>query len=362
MKYGQTRITFIQLFILTAIMVLLISCGKHPLPALTTEKYWPTDAWQISSPEEQDMDADRLEDLLGAIEEQNLNLDGLVVVRNGYIVLEAYYPPYEQDTLHEMYSITKGVISALVGIAIEEDYITGVNDLVLDYFPGQSFANNDALKKSITLKHLLTMSSGLEWDFEEMVSSRDWVQYTLDQPMYIEPGKEFFYNSGNAQVLSAIIQDVSGMDTRDFAEQYLFTPLGIKQYRWQSDVNDIPKGGWGMAMTPRDMAKLGYLYLRQGEWDGQQVIPVDWITASTKRYIQVQEPLEPWDLYLGYMWWLHEDGLYAAQGMKGQFVYVIPTLDLVVVITANIPDSEYHKPQILIRDFIIPAVAITTQE
>jgi len=205
------------------------------------------------------------------------------------------------------------------------------------------------------------MSSGLEWDFNEMVSSRDWVQYTLDQPMYIEPGKEFSYNSGNAHVLSAIIQNESNMDTREFAEKYLFDPLGIEQYRWQSDVNDIPKGGWGMAMTPRDMAKLGYLYLMQGKWDGQQIIPADWISASTERYVQVQEPLEPWNLYMGYMWWLHEDGLYAAQGMKGQFIYVIPEYDLVVVITANIPDSNYHKPQLLVRDYIIPAVSSAAQ-
>lgn len=109
------------------------------------------------------------------------------------------------------------------------------------------------------------------------------------------------------------------------------------------------------------MAKFGYLYLMGGEWDGQQIISADWVAASTKRYVQVQEPLEPWDLYMGYMWWLHEDGLYAAQGMKGQFVYVIPELDMVVVITANIPDSEYHEPQLLIRNYIIPAANATTQ-
>jgi len=116
-----------------------------------------------------------------------------------------------------------------------------------------------------------------------------------------------------------------------------------------------------MAMTPRDMAKLGYLYLNQGEWNGQQIIPYEWVNTSMKPYVQVQNPLEPWEISMGYLWWLHENGIYAAHGMKGQFVYVIPEMELVVVITANIPDSEYHLPQLLIRDFIIPAVKSTAK-
>jgi CubicO group peptidase (beta-lactamase class C family) len=114
-------------------------------------------------------------------------------------------------------------------------------------------------------------------------------------------------------------------------------------------------------MKPRDMAKLGYLYLNQGVWDGRQIIPAEWIKATTERHIQVPDPLEPWDLYLGYAWWLHENGLYAAHGMKGQFIYVIPESDLVVVFTSNIPDAEFVQPQLLIRDYIIPAVTPATE-
>jgi CubicO group peptidase (beta-lactamase class C family) len=114
-------------------------------------------------------------------------------------------------------------------------------------------------------------------------------------------------------------------------------------------------------MTPRDMARLGYLYLNQGAWDGQQIIPAGWIEASTKRHIQVPEPLEPWDLYMGYLWWLHEDGPYAAHGMKGQFIYVIPESELVVVFTGNITDAEFAVPQLLIRDYVIPAITTRGQ-
>jgi CubicO group peptidase (beta-lactamase class C family) len=325
------------------------------------EVYWPTEAWRVAAPDEQGMDATSLGQMLVAIDAQNLNIDSVVVARNGHIVTEKYYPPYQQDTLHELYSVTKSVVSALIGIAIQEGYINSVNEPVLNFFPERTFANDNALKRSITLKHLLTMTSGLEWEFEEMVASRDWVQYVLDQPMTTEAGTAFHYNSGNAHVLSAIIQETSGMNTHDFAQQYLFDPLGITGTNWQKDIDGIAKGGWGLKMTPRDMTKLGYFYLNQGVWDGKQIIPSEWIAASTARYVQVPEPLEPWDLYMGYLWWLHGDGPYAAHGTRGKFIYVIPESDLVVVITANIPDEEYAQPQLLIRDYIIAAVVADTQ-
>lgn len=325
------------------------------------DPYWPTEAWRVAAPEEQGMDAALLQQMLDAIDEQNLNIDSVVVVHNGHIVTERYYPPYKQDTMHDLHSITKSVVSALVGIAIQEGYITSVDDSVLDFFPERTFENDSALKRSITLEHLLTMSSGLEWNFDEMVSSRDWVQSVLDQPMYIEPGLEFNYNSGNAHVLSAIIDKASGLNANDFAQQHLFDYLGIAETSWQRDLNGVAKGGWGLRMTPRDMAKLGYLYLNQGVWDGQQIIPAGWIEATTQRHIQVPDPLEPWDLYMGYLWWLHEDGPYAAHGMKGQFIYVVPESGLVVVFTSNITDAEFADPQLLIRDYVIPAVAIGGQ-
>lgn len=359
MKHSSSKSIPVLPVTVIAVIVLTFACFEPPQLVEQDEfDYWPTNAWRRATPEEQGLDPAILGQMLISIADQQLNIDSLLVVRNGYIVLEKYYPLYEQDTLHELYSVTKSIVSTLVGIAIEEGYINSVDDPVMNYFPGKSVQNDSTQKHSLTIKNLLTMSSGLEWDFDEMVSNPDWVQYTLDQPIYIEPGKEFSYNSGNAQVLSAILQDASGMDTRTFAQQYLFDPLGIDHYRWQRDITGIPKGGWGMAMTPRDMAKLGYLYLRNGVWDGKQIVPAAWVAASTQRYVQVQEPLEPWDLYLGYMWWIHENGIYAAQGMKGQFIYVIPDLDIVVVITADIPDSRYHEPQLLIRNYIIPAVIL----
>jgi CubicO group peptidase (beta-lactamase class C family) len=306
------------------------------------------------------MDSDLLAQMLQAIGDRGLNLHSVLVVRNGYIVTEAYFPPYQQDTKHELWSVTKSVVSALVGIATDKGYIDGVNHPVLDYFPDLTIASSNPRKRTMTLEHLLTMASGLDWSDSEdifvMVQSRDWPRYVLDGPMAEEPGIRFNYNSGNTHVLSAIIQETSGMSTLDFARKYLFDPLGIFDVEWETDPSGIPIGGWGLWMRPRDMAKLGYLYLNDGIWDGQQIIPVDWVRKSTEKHFQVEEPLEPWDLYYGYGWWLHEFGPYAAHGRGGQFIFVIPDLDMVVVFTSGLEESDFVQPELLINDFIIPAV------
>jgi len=340
-------------------LLTILSCLCSCIPISKTKESqlkWPTDEWEITSPEQVGMDPELLDNMLAEIEESGLNLDGLVVIHQGVIVAEEYYPVYNQHSLHESYSITKSVISALVGIALKQGCINGLDDPVLDYFPDREFMNMDGQKEAITIQHLLTMSSGLAWDQKDMVSNPDWVQYTLDQPVIHEPGSTWFYSNGGPHVLSALIQEACGMDTHDFADKHLFGPLGIEEYRWQRAIDSYPKGGWGLAITPRDLAKIGYLYLRDGAWEGKQILPKDWVKASSTVYFQVPDPLEPWDLYYGFLWWIHGDGPYAAHGTKGQFIYLIPEKDLVVVITGNIPDSEFVKPQQLIRDYLIPAI------
>jgi len=322
------------------------------------ENYWPTGSWRMSAPVEQGMEPE----LLNEIYDKVVGIDGMVVVRNGYIVAEKYSEPYDQDSLHGIYSVTKSILSALIGIAIRDGYIKSLDDQVLDYFPERTFDNDDTRKRSITVEHLLTMTAGMEFDWDEMIWMLDFVQYVLDQPMYTNPGTQFNYSSGNAHVLSAILQGTSGMNAEEFAQKYLFNYLGIDDVEWKKDNLGISKGGWGMRMKPRDMAKIGYLYLNKGMWDGTQIIPADWIEASTqRRYIQVPEPLEPWDVYMGYYWWLHDDGLYAAHGMKGQFIYVLPEQNIVVVFTSHLPDSKFSQPQQIIREYIIPAVKSTAK-
>ena len=216
------------------------------------------------------------------IDQRELEIDSVLVIRNGTIVAEKYYPPYTENSRHALYSCTKSFISALVGMAIDDGYIDGINEPVLDFFPERTFANLDERKESMTLEDLLTMRSGLDWNegmpvYQEMMDTRDWVGFVLDKPMAAEPGSQFKYCSGCSHVMSAIIQETTGLNTLEYAQSHLFEPLGITNLYWELDGSGIPNGGWGLEINPRDMAKFGYLYLNNGTWDGQQIVPSDWV-------------------------------------------------------------------------------------
>jgi CubicO group peptidase (beta-lactamase class C family) len=242
-----------------------------------------------------------------------------------------------------------------VGIALDEGYIQSVDQSVLDFFPDRTFANFDTRKADMRLEDLLTMRAGLDWDegmpaYQELMASRDWVGYVLDKPMDAEPGSQFNYCSGCSHVMSAIIKEATGKNTLDYAQAQLFDPLGITNFTWEEDSNGIPNGGWGLEMTPRDMAKLGYLYLNDGFWDGQQIIPANWIEQSTQPGMTVEVGVD-----YAYQWWVYPaNNLYAAQGLYGQKIYVIPDLELVIVITANMRNTDPFLG--LVEDWIIPAV------
>ena len=320
------------------------------------EVNWPTNGWKVKKPEDVGLDGELVTVMIEEIDRSGLNYDGLVVIHKGVIVAEKYYYIYQEKSLHETYSVTKSVISSLVGIALQQGCIESIEDPVLAYFPDREFLNMNDQKQSLTIKDFLTMSSGLAYDPDEMYASSDWAQYTLDEPLIYPPGVTWFYSNGGPQVLSALISQACEMDTREFADQYLFKPLGITNYRWERNEEGNPNGSWGLELTPRDMAKFGYLYLQDGVWDGEQILPPDWVELSSRPYHQVPDPLEPWDEYYGFLWWIHGDGFYAAHGYKGQFIYLAPEQDLVVVITANIADKDFVQPQKLIRDYLIPAV------
>lgn len=346
-----------RLFGLAAIAMILLQSGCA-LFRSASETSWPTRDWKERKPEVVGMDNEKVTAMIDEIDRSGLDYDGLVVVHKGVIVAEEYYFIYRESTRHETYSVTKSVISALVGIALQQGCITSIDDLVLEYFPDREFLNMNAEKELLTIKDFLTMSSGLAYDPDEMYDSADWAQYTLDQPLIYSPGESWFYSNGGPQVLSALISQACEMDTLEFADQYLFKPLGISNYKWELSPNGNPNGSWGLEMTPRDMAKFGYLYLHDGIWDEEQILPPDWVVLSTQPYHQVPDSLEPWDLSYGFLWWIHGDGYYAAHGYKGQFIYLAPDLDLVVVITANLSDQDFVEPQILIREYLVPAVRV----
>jgi CubicO group peptidase (beta-lactamase class C family) len=347
------------------LLIMLLGCSSGgrsrarlgaPTNSSTTPAYWPTREWRTSTPEEQGMHSQQLAHMLEAVEAQNLDLHSLLIIRHGYIVSETYFSPHDQNTRHELYSCTKSFISTLVGIALDQGRIDRTDHRVLDFFPGSTFANLDSQKQAMTLEDLLTMRSGLDWQegdpiYQKMYRSTDWVKLVMDEPMAQSPGSSFNYCSGCSHVLSAILQQTTGVGTRDFAKQNLFEPLGITNYSWDNDASGIPIGGWGLWLTPRDMAKLGYLYLQNGQWDGRQIVSAQWVKAATQKHTGTGGQL----LDYGYQWWIYPSlGAYTALGRYGQMIFVIPESALVIVTTARMEghDEIFH----LVEQYIVPAV------
>jgi CubicO group peptidase (beta-lactamase class C family) len=316
--------------------------------------YWPTNGWRTSAPSAQGVNGAELDAAIEAALKKRLALHGVLVIRHGYIVKERYFAPYEVSTAHELYSCTKSFVSALAGIALQKGYLTGVTAPVLGFFPDRKFAQVDARKEAMKIEDLLTMSSGLAWvegdsTYNQMYrSSRDWVKFVLDLPMTAPPGTRFLYCSGNSIVLSAIIQQASGKDMYEFARENLFGPLGIREPRWERDPSGLPIGGWGLQLPPREMAKLGYLYLHDGAWDEKQVVPAPWVRGSTTPHIKADDRLS-----YGYQWWIDPSiPMYAALGRFGQSIFVVTDQDLVVVFTGAIGSSGDKESELLLRRIV----------
>ncbi len=301
------------------------------------------------------MDPAILDEMLAHIDATELDLHSLLVIRHGAIVLEKYYSGLDQDERHQQYSVTKSFVATLFGIALDQGKFSGVNQPVSDFFPDKSFQNPDPLKDAMTFEDLLSMRSGLAWDegdaaYGSMYRATDWVDYVMGLKMETAPGETFKYCSGCSHVLLKAVEQVTGADAEEYARKYLFEPLGIRDYSWERTPHGDAIGGWGLALTARDMAKLGYLYLHDGAWDGQQIVSSSWVQAATRQHADPDGRLG-----YGYQWWLYDThGAYAALGRYGQTIFVIPDLDIVLVTTAGIPN---HDPIFaLIDDYILPSV------
>lgn len=304
----------------------------------STPDYWPTKEWRSTTPEQQGVDSAKLAEALTAIRQHDIRIHSLLLVRNGYVILEAYFFPFDKDNLHDLASVTKSVTSTLVGIAIDQRKVRSVNEPVADLFPRRTIANGDARKAKLTLADLLTMTSGLachpednELTLHQMMNSKDWLQFMLDLPMTAEPGQNFVYCSGGTHLLSGIISETTGMNALAFARSSLFEPLGIHDVVWPADPNGNNHGWGDLHLRPGDMAKLGYLWLNHGMWDGKQVVSADWVTNSTRVHAHTSS-----DSDYGYGWWVRpKDKLYEAVGRGGQRITVLPELNLVAVMTGG---------------------------
>lgn len=324
-------------------------------PADNSDPIPPGKDWLVSTPVEMGLDQERLDQMLDHIEETNLDLHALLVIRNGSIVLEKYYPGHSPDELHVLYSVTKSFVSTLFGIAFDQGKIKGVDQAVSSYFGGLEFAHPDPRKDSLSLENLLTMTSGLDWvesdpTYSAMYASSNWVGWVMGLPMETDPGSTFVYCSGCSHVLLKVVEQAAGADGVDFADEYLLNPIGITRYEWERTPQGDPIGGWGLYLTARDMARLGYLYLHDGMWGDRQVVSESWVEAATQKRVDTGGRLG-----YGYQWWIYPThNAYAALGRDGQTIFVIPDFDLIVVTTARI---NGHDPVFeLIDQYIIPAV------
>ena len=356
------------LVLLLAGVTLLGGCAQParmvltPTPTLTAPEIgasavtnsWPGEEWPTSEPEQLGLETGKLEALLARVDEKRLDLHSVLVIRNGYLVFEWYDEGNGPSRKHVLYSVTKSFTGTLVGIAIDQGLMEGVGQPLSDFLPVAASTNPDTRKNGLTLENLLTMQAGLEWSegeptYREMYTHPNWVAYMLDKPIAEEPGTSLNYCSGCSHLLAAALTQAVGGDFIAFARENLFEPLGITDISWEKDPQGIPIGGWGMYLTPRDMARLGYLYLRQGSWNGRQVVSSEWVAASTQTHVMSDE----WMGY-GYHWWIYPSlHAYAALGLGGQTVFVLPEQDLVVVFTAD--NTDHAELVELIEDYIIPA-------
>ncbi|HEX9121895.1 MAG TPA: serine hydrolase [Actinomycetota bacterium] len=277
-------------------------------------------------------------------------MHSLLVIRDGSVVLDAYMYPYDGSIYHDLASVTKSFIATLIGIAATQDKLD-LDAPVLSFFPDREIANRDARKERITVRHLLSMSSGLDctdWPNEitqqQMRESPDWVQFVLDLEMIDEPGMTFSYCSPGMHLLSAILQQATGMSALEFARANLFAPLGIEDVYWPADPQGVTYGWGDLALQPRDAAKLGFLYLHEGGWDGRQILSRGWVAEATSPQVRTGRAED-----YGYGWWVSLPGqgmrFFRADGNGGQRILVVPSRDLVIMTTGAgfSPESMFES-------------------
>lgn len=360
-----------RIFIMSAVAVFLVaSTWFRPALAQTARhpsgRALPSNA-NYSTPEEQGMNS---ETLAAGVEylidhRETYRIHSAIVIRHDHVVLDARFYPFSRRWRHEIASVTKSVTSTLVGIAIDQGFLDGVNMRVLDFFPDYTVANRNALKERMTLEHLLTMRSGFECDPSDseatltaMTGSPDWVQFTLDLPMAAEPGENRVYCSPNVHLLSAILQRATGMSTLEFARQNLFRPLGILDVRWLTDPQGINHGWGDLYLKPEDIVKLGQLYLNQGRWSGSQVVSSWWTEEATTGAGQ-QVPNWPPGQGYSYLWY-YAPGYYFASGRGGQWIYVFTEENVVVAFNAGAGIGDYLPiPREFLESWVLAAVEST---
>jgi CubicO group peptidase (beta-lactamase class C family) len=384
------------IIVITAVTVFLYSFLNYafiPLPPETSQTEYAIDGLNDSRNYTTDLDEGKLSELINHINASDYGkIHSLVIIHNDRLVLEKYFLGWSRHMLHPSWSATKSITSALIGIALDQNKISELNQKVLTFFPEYNdIANLDERKKSITIGDLLTMTAGYPWDEisgpyvkifatffkgedvystkndgSKLALSNDWIKYMLDYPMKTVSGDEFVYNSGCSILLSGILKRATGQSAEAFAVKNLFDTIGITDWQWETGPAGITNTGWGLRLHPVDMAMFGYLYLKNGQLNGKQIISKKWVQGSTaKKVLNIKMPRRRGLEDYGYHWWRFADAdvrenlktndIFFAKGAGGQFIFVVPHLEMVVVITAENWRNMALEYGILF-DYILPAV------
>lgn len=321
------------------------------------------DLWRVSTLDAQGIDSTLLADGLALLAESQTR-QSLILMRNGFIVYEAYYNGSHRFDSNNIASVSKSMLSALVGIALDEGFVLSVEDRIADYLPAYFSAEDDPRLVDLRLRHLLTMTHGLAWKENEsqrlLNLSADWVAEILSLPISNAPGNVFHYSTGASHVMSAVLAEATGMSTCEFAHRYLFAPLGIEAEFWGVDPQGYFTGGHSVSMTAREMARFGQLFLNEGNWQGEQLIPGWWVVASTSPQVDIGDSYAGY----GYYWWLNRIAtynMYSALGAGGQILHVLPALELVMVTTHGFSGNprdyaEEAESYQFLWNYLIPAI------
>lgn len=346
--------------------LILSGCEGSPTKLLPLEPLDLREPWAEGTPSSQGFRESEIEEAIAAAG-TIARMQSLLVVREGTLVVEEYYHGNRVDSLNDLRSVTKSVVSTLTGLAVEAGYLDGLHETLGELLPEAPF--QDSAQRDITIRDLLTMSSGLEWyedgpiGYSEWILSEDRIAYLLAKPMVSEPGRDFTYNSAAAHLLGVVLSEASGMSLPELADQLLFGPIGIPRSRWEP-LSPYFNGGAGLDLRPRDLARLGQLFLQRG-WSGdRQILSESWIQEATRPAFSWRSEFGPLrSLGYGFLWWTEEGArgdAFLAWGYGGQFLYVVPNLDLVVVATTEwrgvISDEGADNVEEAVLDVIVDRV------
>jgi CubicO group peptidase (beta-lactamase class C family) len=387
--YAIFRATLLSFFIISCLVIISCSEEVRPLPSYQySVPVTDNDGWETDSIQAVGLNSIPLENMMNFVNSANgvYNIHSILIIKNGKLVFEEYfkgwtfngmepnncmgdYILYDRYFADSLCSVTKSFTGALVGIAIDHQFIENENAKLFSFFQDYSEFNDDDRKDRIEIRHLLSNTSGLywpEWDSRlvdpqnplmGLWRARDPIKYILDRPMVFEPGVQFNYSGGNTNLLGEIVKRASGLDADRFSREYLFNPLGVSNLRWLYLANDVVYTSGDLYLRPRDMAKFGQLFLDGGEWNGTRIISEDWINKSLEAVSSIPNSSAGY----GYTWWIesvqiegHTVLTQSARGWGEQYIFLIPEKEMVVVLTAgNYYTTGYAR--YILKKYILPA-------